>query len=160
MKVLEIIGYLVKDAEVKQSPKGNTYMNFRVAVHYKSNGEELTDYIDVNSFNQVDTLAQYLKKGKQVFVRGNLSVTTNTGRDGKIYINQSISSASEIRFIEGGGKRENENNTTGQASAPAAPAPAPQAQPDEYRDAEARFAPQVTPPAATPQTEDPDDLPF
>jgi single stranded DNA-binding protein len=159
MKVLEIIGYLVKDAEVKQSPKGNTYMNFRVAVHSKSNGEDITDYIDVVSYNQVDTLPQYLKKGKQVFVRGNLNVSTNTGRDGKIYINQSISSASEIRFIEGGsGKKENENNATSQASAPVAQAP--QAPVDEYRQAEAQFAPQVTPPAAAPQSEDPDDLPF
>ena len=155
MKILEIIGYLVKDAEVKQSPKGNNYISFRVAVHTKNNGDEVTDYIDVVSYNQVESLPQYLKKGKMVFVRGNLNVTTNVGRDGKTYINYYITSASEIKFIDSGNRKENENNATGQASAPAASAPAPQPQAAPYPEPQV----QVRPPEAAPQ-DNVDDLPF
>lgn len=71
---LQLIGHLGKDAEVKEI--GNTkVINFSVAVteRFKNQKGELvenTTWVDVAKWGTNVTVAQYLKKGTQVYISG------------------------------------------------------------------------------------------
>lgn len=89
MLELTIIGNLGADAEVKEY-NGNRFLSFRVA-HTDSytDGQgvkhEKTTWVGCtkNIYGDRETkLTQYLKKGTQVFVRGDLSVGTYNGQNG------------------------------------------------------------------------------
>ncbi len=75
-KVL-LIGNLGKDAETRHTPSGTAVTNFTLATTYRSKDQstgewkERTDWHDVVLWRG-DRVANYLKKGKQVFVEGRL----------------------------------------------------------------------------------------
>jgi single-strand DNA-binding protein len=75
---VQLIGHLGRDAEVRYTPKGTKYATFTLAVNraWKSaEGEkrEMTDWFLVNAWGRLaDIAAQYLKKGRLVFVEGRL----------------------------------------------------------------------------------------
>ena len=166
MKNLQITGNLVRDAEVKVTPKGSQFLVFKVGCTGKAKGEDKTDFIEVISFNlnDIQVLAQYLKKGSLVYVYGQFDLSTSIGKDGRVYANLSVV-AKDIQFV-GGGKKNNENggkteeepsiSVTAQPEAPAATT-------TDYSAIEAQTTMSVTPPpaeAATGADEDDDELPF
>ena len=166
MKNLQITGNLVRDAEVKVTPKGSQFLVFKVGCTGKAKGEDKTDFIEVISFNlnDIQVLAQYLKKGSLVYVYGQFDLSTSIGKDGRVYANLSVV-AKDIQFV-GGGKKNNENggkteeepsiSVTAQPEAPAATT-------TDYSAIEAQATMSVTPPpaeAATGADEDDDELPF
>jgi len=57
-----IVGRLVRDCEVRETPKGKV-VKFRIA---SSNGEQKTTFIDCESWNINEKIIQYLVKGKEV----------------------------------------------------------------------------------------------
>lgn len=67
--IAQIVGYIGNDAEAKES-NGRTYVKFSVADTFKAKGEETTVW--VTCFTNMTGLVPYLKKGKQVFVTGEL----------------------------------------------------------------------------------------
>lgn len=78
---LVVIGRLTRDAEVKTLPSGDLVVNFSVASNSrKKQGEEWVDapvYLDVQHFPRGDGgWLQYLTKGKQVGVQGDLRMDT------------------------------------------------------------------------------------
>lgn len=81
MLKLQAIGHLGKDAEVKQVGE-KTVINFSVAHTEKVNGESKTIWVECAKWGDKTAVAQYLKKGTQVFVEGTPEVRT-WEKDGK-----------------------------------------------------------------------------
>jgi len=83
-----LIGNLTRDPEVRYLPSGIAVTTFDVAVNerYKDrNGElkEETLFMRVETWQRLaETCAQYLKKGKRVFVEGKLRTDAWEGKDG------------------------------------------------------------------------------
>lgn len=82
-----IIGHLGKDALVKEV-NGKTVINFSVAhtENFKNNEGvkiEKTVWVECAYWSDRTTIAQYLKKGTQVYIEGQPSVDTYTNNEGK-----------------------------------------------------------------------------
>ena len=72
-----LIGRLTRDAELKTLPSGTAISKMSIAVNYrKKNGQQWQDeanFFDVTLFGkQAESLNQYLLKGKQIAVIGEL----------------------------------------------------------------------------------------
>ena len=93
MRSVQLIGRLGRDAELKYTPNGTPVCNFSIAVDVgKKNDEKITMWINCTLWNKrAEILAQYLKKGKQVAVEGNLEpVRTWTNRQGEPGYSQEV----------------------------------------------------------------------
>jgi single-strand DNA-binding protein len=83
-----LIGHLGRDAETKFTPAGVAVTKFSVATNRRwkdqQTGEwkEETDWANVVLWRQ-ENLANYLTKGKQVFVEGRLQTRSWDDKDGK-----------------------------------------------------------------------------
>lgn len=85
MLAVEIIGYLGADAEIREY-NGTRFISFRVATKERrkdshGNDIDITNWISCTR-NADGEIVKYLRKGTQVFVRGSLSVSTYTGKNG------------------------------------------------------------------------------
>lgn len=108
-----IIGNLGADPEMRFTPNGDAITNFNVAVNesWTSNGEkkDRTEWFRVVCWNKLaETAAQYLTKGRQVFVEGRLQTRSWEDQSGqKRYSTEVV--ASTVRFLgERGEPREQE----------------------------------------------------
>ena len=64
------IGRLVHDPEITQTPSGKTIAYFTLAITEKTNGTEITDYLDFKAWSPLaDTLGKYCTKGREIFVQ-------------------------------------------------------------------------------------------
>jgi single-strand DNA-binding protein len=83
-----LVGHLGKDAETKFTPGGAAVTSFSVATSRrwkdKDSGEwkEETDWSDVVLWRS-ENLANYLTKGKQIYVEGRLRTRNYEDKDGK-----------------------------------------------------------------------------
>src|SRR5579871_4335959 len=83
-----LIGHLGRDAETKFTPSGVAVTKFSVATNRRwkdqQTGEwkEETDWANVVLWRQ-ENLANYLTKGKQVYVEGRLQTRSYDDKDGK-----------------------------------------------------------------------------
>ncbi len=138
-----IVGNLGADPEMKYTPNGNAVTTFSVACNESwtdAQGEkrEEVEWFSVVAWNRLaETCAEYLSKGRQVYIEGRMK-TRSWEKDGvKHYKTELI--ARNVRFLgsaEGGGGGGNR----------------------DYAGAERYDAPAATPVAAG--DIDPDDLPF
>jgi single-strand DNA-binding protein len=122
-----LIGNLGKDAETKFIPSGVACTRFSIATSrsYKSGEEwkEETDWHNIVLWRS-ENLANYLTKGKQVYVEGRLQ-TRSYDKDGqKLYSTEVI--ATDVILL--GGKGESDNSPTSQPRS-ASQARAPQSAP-------------------------------
>jgi single-strand DNA-binding protein len=104
-----LVGHLGKDAEAKFTPSGVSVTRFSVATSRRwkdqASGEwkEETDWHNVTQW-RAENLAQYLTKGKQVYVEGKLQ-TRSYEKDGeKKYSTEVV--ADEVILLGGGGERD------------------------------------------------------
>ena len=67
-----LVGRITKDAEVKALEKNNL-ISFTIAVPRKLNKDK-NSFININVFRKEDKLSQYLTKGTQVAISGELQV--------------------------------------------------------------------------------------
>ncbi|MEY4747692.1 MAG: hypothetical protein RLZZ416_741 [Candidatus Parcubacteria bacterium] len=114
-----VFGNLTRDPELRALPSGMNVVNFSVAtnrVYRDRDGkkQEQTDFHNIVAFGrQADTVAQYLKKGRSVFVEGRMQTRSWEGKDGeKKYRTEIV--ADRVQFgpggaREGGGKRGSES---------------------------------------------------
>jgi len=124
--LLEVNGVvrLARDVEIRYSQSGSAIANFSVvsSKKYKTqSGEqkEETTFIDCTAFSRLAEICnQYLKKGDQVFIRGDLKLDNWTAQDGTKRSKHSINVTS-LEML--GGKNETSRNTTPQ-QAPQQPA--------------------------------------
>lgn len=83
-----IVGYLGRDPELRYTPQGTPVCDFSLATTErrkdKSGGvQELTTWFRVSLFGrQAEIANQYLTKGRQVYVEGQLSQREWTDKDG------------------------------------------------------------------------------
>ncbi|HEY4496133.1 MAG TPA: single-stranded DNA-binding protein [Candidatus Paceibacterota bacterium] len=106
-----IFGNLTRDPEVRALPSGTQVASFAVAtnrVYKDKNGvqQKAVDFHNVVVFGkQADIVAQYLKKGRSVFVEGRIQNRSWEGQDGqKKYRTEIV--ADRFQF----GPRTSENN--------------------------------------------------
>ena len=137
-----LVGRLGKDAETRFTPSGVSMSRFSLATSWRSKdpqtGEwkEQTDWHNIVVWRQ-ENLAQYLTKGKQIYVEGRLQTRSYEDKDGqKKYSTEVV--ADELILLggksEGSGGDENWGEATergpvsmprsAQGSPAAAPAPA------------------------------------
>jgi single-strand DNA-binding protein len=130
-----LIGHLGKDAETKFTPAGVSVTKFSVATNRRwkdqQTGEwkEETDWANVVLWRQ-ENLANYLTKGKQVYVEGRLQTRSWDDKDGKKqYMTEVV--ADEVILLggrggDGGGQEAGPQPVSMPRSAPR-PQPAAQA---------------------------------
>jgi len=128
-----LLGHLGKDAETKFTPSGVARTLFTLATNRRwkdqQTGEwkEETDWHNIVMWRQ-ENVANYLKKGKQIYVEGRLQTRNYEDKDGrKVYVTEVV--ADDVILLGGRG----EGGDMPQASAPRGPqrvsAPAPSAAP-------------------------------
>ena len=107
-----IIGNLGADPEMRYTANGNAVTTFRVATSRSFSGadgerREETEWFSIVTWNRLaETCAQYLTKGRQVYVEGRMQTRSWDGNDGiKHYRTELI--AEEVKFLgnrgDGGG---------------------------------------------------------
>ncbi len=101
-----IIGNLGADPEMRYTANGNAVTEFRVATsrtYTTGEGErvEETEWFRIVTWNRLaETCAQYLSKGRQVFVEGRMKTRSWEGQDGqKRYMTELI--AENVKFLGG-----------------------------------------------------------
>lgn len=101
-----IIGNLGKDPEMRYTPDGTPVTSFTVAVNRKWSGRdggegEKTWWFKVTCWRKTAEIAnQYLKKGRQVMVVGEVDVSAYMGQDGQPRASLELT-ARELKFIGG-----------------------------------------------------------
>lgn len=115
-----LIGRLTRDAELKYTPGGLAISSFSIAVNRRrKNGDQWVDevsYFDINLYGKpAESLKQYLTKGKQVAVDGELR-QDRWEKDGqnhsRIYI-----AANNVQLLGGNTGSSNYSNVGGYAPA-------------------------------------------
>lgn len=95
MNKVVLIGRLTKDPEIRYTPAGNAVSTFSIAVNrdYKNaNGEYDTDFINCVAWNQTaEFMGNYLRKGYQIAVSGNIQTRNYQDQSGKtVYVTEVI----------------------------------------------------------------------
>jgi single-strand DNA-binding protein len=121
--ISQVIGNIGRDAELKTSENGNDYLNFSVASSEhskKEDGNGQTTWVKVTLFgSKAKNLAQYLKKGTQVFAIGPAKVATFVGKDQTVHAQLEIT-ADRIELLgRPAGKHDDEAEAAASTSTPA-----------------------------------------
>ncbi len=118
-----LIGNLGKDAETRFTPGGASVTNFSIATARRwkdqQSGEwkEETDWHDIVLWRS-ENVAQYLQKGKQVFVEGRLQTRSWEDQNGnKRYRTEVV--VENLILLRGGGADSGGSDDFSQQSAPA-----------------------------------------
>ncbi len=127
-----LIGNLGRDAETKFTPQGIAVSRFSIATTRRIKDSATGDWKDETDWNNVvlwrnENLAQYLTKGKQVYIEGRLQTRSYEDKDGvKKYSTEVI--AEEVMLLGGRGEGGEGGGGGAMQSAPrsAAQRPAPQ----------------------------------
>ncbi len=83
-----VIGRLTRDPEVRSIPSGTQVANFAVATNYRykdSSGQmqDKPEYHDIVAWGKLaEICAQYLNKGRRVYIEGRIQTRDWTGNDG------------------------------------------------------------------------------
>ncbi|MCI0389687.1 MAG: single-stranded DNA-binding protein [Acidobacteria bacterium] len=120
---ITIVGYLGRDPELRYTPQGTAVCNISVATTEKRKNvagetEEHTTWFRVTLWGrQAEVAAQYLAKGRQVYVEGRLRLEQYTDRDGNPRTSLEVN-GTDIQFLgqgngattvaNGNGRREEE----------------------------------------------------
>jgi len=79
----EFIGRLVKDPELRHSANGIAICNVTLACGWKTKDKDGTEYVRVVAYQRLaEVIAEYMKKGSQMFVSGRQS-TRKYEQDGQ-----------------------------------------------------------------------------
>jgi single-strand DNA-binding protein len=110
-----LIGHLGRDAETKFTPSGNAATKFAVATSRRWKDQQTGDWKEETNWTNVvlwraENLANYLLKGKQVYVEGRLRTHSYDDKDGKkVYATEVV--AEEVLLL--GGRPEGESSSMG-----------------------------------------------
>lgn len=116
-----LIGNLGKDAETRFTPQGVSVTSFSVATTRRWKDQQTGDWKDETNWSNVvlwrqENVANYLTKGKQVYVEGRLQTRSYDDKDGnKRYVTEVV--ADEVILLGGRGEG-GEDYSGGMQSAP------------------------------------------
>ena len=105
-----LVGNLGRDAETKFTPSGASVSKFSVATTRKWKDQQSSEWKEETNWTNVvvwrqENLANYLTKGKQVYVEGRLSTRSYDDKDGKkVYTTEVV--ADEVILLGGRGEGE------------------------------------------------------
>src|SRR3954454_21736635 len=107
-----LVGHLGKDAETKFTPGGTAVTRFSVATNRRWKDQQSGEWKEETDWENVvlwkaENLANYLTKGKQVYVEGRLQTRSYEDKDGKkVYATDVI--ADEVILLGGRGEAPSE----------------------------------------------------
>ncbi len=134
-----LMGNMVADPELKQTPSGVAVCSFRIGVQRRfkdANGQYASDFINIVAWRQqAEFVAKYFRKGSSIVVVGSIQTRDYTDQQGnKRYATEVV--ADEVTFgASKAGDTQSQNTAFagmgdyGAAPAYSAPAAAPAAQP-------------------------------
>ena len=100
-----LVGNLVADPELKQTPQGTSVCSFRIAVQRRfaknnEQGQPTADFINIVAWRQTaEFVCKYFRKGKPILVCGQIQTRTWTDQQGgKRYETEVV--ADEVSFVE------------------------------------------------------------
>ena len=118
---ITIIGNVGRAPDLRYTQTGAGVCSFSVAVNRKwtnadgSKGEKTT-WFKVSAWNKLAEICnQYVKKGMQVMVVGEVDVSTFTGDDGQMRYSLDIK-ASEVKFLSG--RNDSADSSSGEEDIP------------------------------------------
>lgn len=117
-----LIGNLGRDAETRFTPAGAAVTSFSVATTRRWKDQQTGDWKEETNWTNVvlwrqENLAQYLTKGKQVYVEGRLQTRSYDDKDGnKKYVTEVV--AEEVMLLGGARSGEGGGEDGGMQSMP------------------------------------------
>ncbi|MBK9167685.1 MAG: single-stranded DNA-binding protein [Bryobacterales bacterium] len=127
-----LLGHLGKDAETKFTPSGVARTTFSVATNRRLKDQQTGEWRDETDWHNIvawrmENVANYLTKGKQVYIEGRLQ-TRNYEKEGqKVYITEVV--AEDLILVSGRGEGGGEEYSRPAPAAASRPAPRPQSAP-------------------------------
>ena len=134
-----LVGNLGRDAETKFTPSGVARTTFSVATTRRWKDQQSGEWKDETDWHNIvlwrsENVANYLTKGKQVYVEGRLQTRSYDDKDGqKRYTTEVVADEVILLGGRGGGEVPEEFSSGQPVSMPRSAAqrpPRPQAQPD------------------------------
>lgn len=109
MNVVNLIGRITKDLEIRQTQSGISYVKFTLAVNrsYTPEGQEQqADFISCVAWrNQADNLYKFMGKGSLIAVEGKIETGSYDREDGtRVYTTEVV--ANRITFLESKPKQD------------------------------------------------------
>ena len=134
-----LVGHLGRDAETKFTPGGAAVTRFSVATNRRWKDQQSGEWKEETDWSNVvlwraENLANYLTKGKQVYVEGRLQTRSYEDKDGKkVYATEVVAEDVILLGGQGGGRSGGDEFAQQPVSQPrSAPRSAqPSAQPEE-----------------------------
>lgn len=161
-----LVGHLGKDADTKYTPSGVPVSKFPVATSRRWKDQQTGEWKEETDWHNVvlwraENVAQYLLKGKQVYVEGRLQTRTYDDKDGKKqYFTEVV--ADELILLSGGrdsgGSSEPPVQDDEYSNLRSMPRSAQQQQQQQPRPRSAQSSPAVSEPMSGGVTDD--DVPF
>ena len=103
-----LIGHLGKDAETKFTPSGAARTTFTVATNRRYKDQQTGEWKEETDWHNIvmwraENVANYLQKGKQIYVEGRLQTRNYEDKDGrKVYVTEVV--CEELILLSGGGR--------------------------------------------------------
>ena len=130
-----LLGHLGKDAETKFTPSGVSKSTFSLATSRRWKDQQTGEWKDATDWHNIvlwrsENVANYLLKGKQIYVEGRIENRSWEDKDGqKRYITEVV--CEELILLGGGGRESGggpggEYNQDSVVSRPRSSAPRPQ----------------------------------
>jgi len=119
-----LIGHLGRDAETKFTPSGAAATRFSVATSRRWKDQQTGDFKEETNWTNVvlwrsENLANYLLKGKQVYVEGRLQTRSYDDKDGKkVYSTEVVAEDVILLGGQGGGGGRGGGDEFSQTQAP------------------------------------------
>ncbi len=125
-----LLGNLGKDAETRFTPQGVPVTSFSVATSRRWKDQQTGDWKEDTTWTNVvlwrqENVANYLTKGKQVYVEGRLNSRSYDDKDGnKRYVTEVV--ADDVILLGGRGEGGEETQSGPRGARGGAPKPMPQ----------------------------------
>jgi single-strand DNA-binding protein len=103
-----LVGHLGRDAETKFTPSGAAATRFSIATSRRWKDQQTNDWKEETNWTNVvlwrqENLANYLTKGKQIYVEGRIQTRSYDDKDGKkVYATEVV--ADEVILLGGRGE--------------------------------------------------------
>ena len=115
-----LIGNLGRDAETKFTPTGNACTRFSIATSRSWKDQQSDEWKEETNWTNVvvwrkENLAEYLTKGKQIYIEGRLQTRSYDGQDGKrVYVTEVV--AEDVLLLGGRGDEQSSGARTQQTA--------------------------------------------
>lgn len=150
-----IQGFLGRDCTLQEGANGVKFLSLTVGSNDFVKGVQKSQWFDCVWFGYNEKMVEYLKKGANVIVVGQLDVETETGKDGITYIRRRVN-VHNLTFVHTASKQQGDEAT----KETAAPAPEKKKVATPPADDEVNVVTSKKPAAKPEPVGDTSDLPF